>query len=88
MGGWIVKFVVFIVVLLALRGAPWLNNTVFFVALVASVVVSLVIDVLVMLRMRVPVVDTPLPTLADVSEEADLPEEGEGPSADKNASRD
>ena len=32
MGGWIVKFALFIVVLLVLRGQPWLNGTVFFVA--------------------------------------------------------
>ena len=32
MGGWIVKFALFIVVLFVLRGAPWLNGTVFFVA--------------------------------------------------------
>lgn len=83
MGGWIIKFVVFIVVLLALRGASWLNGTVFFVALVVSVVVSLVIDVLVMVKMRIPVVDTTLPTLADV-----LDEEEEVSPADENAPRD
>lgn len=80
MGGWIVKFVLFIVVLLMLRGAPWLDNTVFFVALVVSVVASLAIDVVVMLKLRVPVVDTSLPTLADVIEEARRPtppEDGE-----------
>lgn len=82
MGGWIVKFVLFIVVLLVLRGAPWLNGTVFFVALVVSVVASLVIDVIVMLRMRVPhASDVTLPTLAD------LPEEGDDSPADKNAPR-
>ena len=67
MGGWIVKFVLFIVVLLVLRGQPWLQGTVFFVALVVSVVASLVVDVVVMLKMRVPHVgDVSLPTLADV----------------------
>lgn len=94
MGGWIVKFVLFIVVLLVLRGQPWVNTTVFFVALVASVVASLVIDVIVMLKMRVPVVDATLPTLADVIEEARRPtppEEGdaaeEGPQTDAGGPR-
>lgn len=68
MGGWILKFVVFIVVLLVLRGQPWLDGTVFFIALVASVLASLAIDVVVMLRMRVPTVDAKLPTLAEVED--------------------
>ncbi|GAA3038193.1 hypothetical protein [Microbacterium dextranolyticum] len=71
MGGWIVKFALFIVVLLVLRGAAWLNGTVFFVALVVSVLASLAVDLVVMLKMRVPHVgDTSLPTLADVVDEA------------------
>lgn len=74
MGGWIVKFALFIVVLFVLRGAPWLNGTVFFVALVLSVIASLAIDVVVMLRMRVPHVgDVSLPTLADIIDEARRP---------------
>jgi hypothetical protein len=71
MGAWVLKFVVFIVVLLALRGQPWLNAGVFLIALVVSVVVSLVIDVVVMLRMRVPhASDVTLPTAADLGEES------------------
>jgi hypothetical protein len=62
MGGWILKLVVFIVVLLVLRGQPWLNPTVFFVALVVSVLASLVVDVVVLTRMRVPAVAVDLPT--------------------------
>ncbi len=78
MGGWILKFVVFIVVLLVLRGQPWLDGTVFFLALVASVLVSLAIDVVVMLRMRIPAVsDTTLPTLGDI-ERAERRDDGEG----------
>ena len=103
MGGWIVKFALFIVVLFVLRGAPWLNGTVFFVALVVSVIASLAIDVVVMLRMRVPHVgDVSLPTLADIIDEArrpsapapegaTTPEEGAGPirsdQADENPPR-
>ncbi|MET0295754.1 MAG: hypothetical protein ABW024_00015 [Microbacterium sp.] len=63
MGGWILKLVVFIVVLLIIRGQPWVQPTVFFVALVVSVVAALAIDVIVLMRMRIPhVSDISLPT--------------------------
>ena len=72
MGGWILKFVVFIVILFILRGQPWIEPTVFFVALVASVLASLAIDVVVMLRMRVPhVSDVQLPTDPDAGDRTD-----------------
>ncbi|RZI95214.1 MAG: hypothetical protein EOO67_03030 [Microbacterium sp.] len=70
MGAWVLKFVVFIVVLVVLRGQPWLNGGVFLIALIASVVVSLIIDVVVMLKMRIPhASDVTLPTAADVGED-------------------
>lgn len=69
LGGWILKFIVFIVALLILRGQPWIEPTVFFVSVVVSVLASLAVDVVVMLRTRVPhVSDVTLP---------DDPEEGE-----------
>jgi len=69
MGAWLLKFVLFIVVLLSLRDQSWLNGPVFFVALVASVLVSLAIDVVVMLKMRIPhVSDVTLPTAEEVAE--------------------
>lgn len=62
LGGWILKFVVFIVVLLLLRGQPWLDPMVFFVAIVVSILASLALDVVVMTRMRIPhVSDVTLP---------------------------
>lgn len=71
MGAWVLKFVVFIVVLIALRGQPWLHPGVFLIALIVSVVVSLVIDVVVMLRMRIPhASDVTLPTAGDLEEES------------------
>ncbi len=83
MGGWLLKFVVFLVVLFLLRGQPWLNPGVFFIALVISVVVSLVIDAVVMVRMRIPAVsDVTLPTLADVTGD-----DGALPPADSDPSR-
>lgn len=67
MGGWILKFVVFLIVLFVLRDQPWLTPMVFLVALVVSIVASLVVDVVVMMRMRMPTVsDTTLPTAAEV----------------------
>ncbi|GAA5096436.1 hypothetical protein GCM10025760_29860 [Microbacterium yannicii] len=72
MGGWILKFVVFIAILFILRGQPWIEPAVFFVALVASVLASLAIDVVVMLRMRVPnVSDVELPTDPDAGDRTD-----------------
>ncbi len=65
LGGWILKFIVFIVILLLLRPQPWVAPTVFFIAVVVSVLASLVVDVVVLARMRVPhVSDTTLPTVA------------------------
>lgn len=62
LGGWLLKFVVFIVVLLVLRGQEWIVPPVFFIGLVAGIVASLVVDVVVMLRMRLPYVsDVTLP---------------------------
>lgn len=67
MGGWILKFVVFLVVLFVLRDQPWLTPLVFLVSLVVSIAASLVVDVVVLLRMRTSAVsDTTLPTAAEV----------------------
>lgn len=80
LGGWILKLIVFIVALLLLRGQPWLNGTIFFVAVVVSVLASLVVDVIVLMRMRVPnVSDAILPTEvpedeAPVSRRREIPE--------------
>jgi len=72
LGGWILKLVVFIIVLLVVRGQPWVNPTVFFIALVVGILASLVIDIVVMLRMRMPhVSDITLP--GEGSSSADEP---------------
>lgn len=77
MGGWILKFVVFIVILLVLRGQPWVEPTVFFVAAVVSVLASLAVDVIVMVRMRVPhVSDVELPTDPDAGDKRDDASDG------------
>jgi hypothetical protein len=69
LGGWIVKLVLFIVALLILRDQPWIIPGVFFVALVVSVLAALAVDVVVLLRLRVPTVsDVTLPTDPDAGD--------------------
>lgn len=70
LGGWMVKFVAFLVLLLTLRSADWLNPTAFFFAVVIAVVGSLAIDVYVFATSRMPYVDVELPAS---SSENDLP---------------
>jgi fructose-specific phosphotransferase system IIC component len=72
LGGWIIKFVLFLVAMLVLRDQPWINPTVFVLSVIASVVASLIVDVVVMLRMRVPYVgDVTLPTDPEAGERTD-----------------
>jgi hypothetical protein len=72
LGGWILKFVVFLIALFVLRDQPWIVGPVFFLALVASVLASLAIDVVVLMRMRVPhVSDVALPTDPDAGDRRD-----------------
>ena len=60
MGGWLVKLVLFVVLAVVLRDQPWLDPKVLFFSLLAVVIGSLVVDVLVVARSRVPAV-TDLP---------------------------
>jgi len=62
LGGWIVKFVLFLVLAILLRDQPWINPTVLFLSLIAGVIGSLVVDMIVVFRSRVPYVsDVSLP---------------------------
>jgi hypothetical protein len=56
LGAWILKFIVFIVALLLLRGQPFINPIVMFAAILVAVIGSLVVDVLAFARARVPYV--------------------------------
>lgn len=56
LGSWLLKFIVFIVLLVVLRGQPWLQPQVLFFGLMASVLVSLALDVIVATRSRIPIV--------------------------------
>lgn len=64
LGTWLLKLVLFLVLVVWLRGQPWLDPYVFFGTIIVAVVGSLAIDVLAFQRARVPYV------------EVDLPEEG------------
>lgn len=62
LGGWLLKFVLVIVAFLILLRMDWVVAPVFFFALLATAVASLVVDVVVISRMRLPAVsDTVLP---------------------------
>lgn len=56
LGGWLVKFAVFIVAVLVLRDQPFVHPVVIFVCLVAVVVGGVVADSIAVLRSRVPYV--------------------------------
>lgn len=62
LGSWMLKFVLFIVIVLLLRGQPWTNGTVLFLSIVAAVIGTLVVDVVVVARTRMSYVsDVKLP---------------------------
>jgi len=61
LGGWLLKFAVFLVLLILLKDQPWINNVVLLLTVIVGVVGSLVVDVVVIARSRQPYVDVELP---------------------------
>ena len=62
LGMWLIKFVVFIAILVVLRDQPFIQPLVMFFSILAAVIGSLVVDVVAFLRSRVPYVgDIALP---------------------------
>ena len=62
MGGWLVKFVVFLVLMVLLKDQPWIQPVVLFLSIIAGVIGSLLVDVIVLMKSRVPYVsDVTLP---------------------------
>lgn len=62
LGGWLLKLGIFVVVMIVLSGQPWIVPLVFFLSIVAGVAMSLIVDVVVLTRMRLPnVSDIALP---------------------------
>jgi hypothetical protein len=62
MGGWLLKFVIFLVLVVLLKDQPWVAPVVLFLSIVAGVIGSLVVDVVVVMKSRVAYVsDITLP---------------------------
>ncbi|MGO3886484.1 MAG: hypothetical protein ACTJHU_09320 [Mycetocola sp.] len=62
LGGWVLKFVIFLVLVLVLSSQPWLDRTVFLLCIIAGVLVSLILDVVIVSRARIGYVsDVELP---------------------------
>ena len=62
LGGWFFKFVAFLVLIVLLKDQPFVNATILFLTVVIGVVGSLVVDVVVIVRSRMPYVsDVSLP---------------------------
>lgn len=69
LGGWLLKFILFFIVLAILRQQSWIEPVIFFIAVVVSVFFTLIIDVVVMLKTRMPYVsDSVLPDIAASSD--------------------
>ncbi len=63
MGGWLLKFVLFLVLVIVLKDQPWVQPVVLFLSIIAGVVGSLVVDTVVVLKSRMTYVsDVRLPT--------------------------
>ena len=62
LGQLLIKIVLFLVAALLLKDQPWLNSKVFFIAVVIGVIASLILDLIVILRSKIPYAsDTQLP---------------------------
>jgi hypothetical protein len=59
LGAWMLKFVVYLVLILLLRGQPWIDATVLGGTLIATAIATVIVDAVVVLRSRVPVVSLP-----------------------------
>jgi hypothetical protein len=55
LGGWLLKFIVFIVLAVVLKGQAWVEPRVLFLTLIAAILGSLVVDVVVVLKSRIPI---------------------------------
>ena len=61
LGTFLLKIVIFLVLVSSLRGASWLNPTVFGFTIIAAVLGTLIVDSLALVRGRVPYTDAALP---------------------------
>jgi hypothetical protein len=66
LGGWLVKFVLFLVLVILLKDQPWVHPIVLFLSIISGVVGSLVVDAVVVMKSRMPYVsDATLPGSGD-----------------------
>lgn len=66
LGGWLVKFVVFLVIVVLIKDQPWINPVVLFLSIIAGVIGSLIVDAVVVMKSRMTYVsDVTLPTSSD-----------------------
>lgn len=56
LGAWLLKFILFIVLILLLKDQSWIQSTVLFLSLIVAIVGTLVVDVVVIARSRLPYV--------------------------------
>ena len=56
MGGWLLKIVIFLILVATLKGAEFINGPTLFITLVASILGSLVLDTMAVTKARIPVV--------------------------------
>lgn len=69
LGGWFLKFIVFLVIIIALKDQSWVNTLVLFLTVIVGVIGSLVVDVVVISKSRLPYVsDVVLPGQSDAPE--------------------
>ena len=54
LGGWLLKFVLFLVLAISLRDQPWINPLILFTSVIASAVATLVVDTIIVMKGRVP----------------------------------
>lgn len=57
LGGWLLKFVVFIVLIFIVRDLTWVNPIAAFISIVVAVVGSLAVDMTVIVKARQPIID-------------------------------
>ncbi len=63
MGGWLVKFVVFLMLMILLKDQPWIHPVVLLLSIIAGVIGSLVVDAIVVMKSRMTYVsDVTLPS--------------------------
>ena len=60
-GGWLLKFALFLTILILLKDQPWINSVVLLLTVIVAVISSLIVDVVVIARSRQPYVDVTLP---------------------------